>query len=156
MSDATEELVFAIEPKRESVVCQENQLAEARNRLAIQRKNGVWLKSRGVTRILGSVSVATRYGEYSEESAGNEPFSLHLLNPLREASENDGPVPQRGSRTQPGVPTPRNHPPQRRALQGRQRIAVDGAHFALQERDDVRPRRAVKRMTITFSLHVLS
>ena len=51
---------------------------------------------------------------------------------------------------------PRNHPPQRHALKGRQRIAVNGTHFALQERDDVRHRRAAKWMTITFSLHVLS
>jgi plasmid replication initiation protein len=34
MSDATEELVFAIQPKRESVVWQQNQLAEARYKLS--------------------------------------------------------------------------------------------------------------------------
>ena len=34
MSDSTEELVFAIQPKRESVVWQQNQLAEARYKLS--------------------------------------------------------------------------------------------------------------------------
>ena len=34
MSDAAEELVFAIQPKRESVVWQQNQLAEARYKLS--------------------------------------------------------------------------------------------------------------------------
>jgi plasmid replication initiation protein len=34
MSDATEELIFAIQPKRESVVWQQNQLAEARYKLS--------------------------------------------------------------------------------------------------------------------------
>ena len=34
MSEAAEELVFAIQPKRESVVWQQNQLAEARYKLS--------------------------------------------------------------------------------------------------------------------------
>ena len=34
MSDVVEELVFAIQPKRESVVWQQNQLAEARYKLS--------------------------------------------------------------------------------------------------------------------------
>ena len=34
MPDATEELIFAVQPKRESIVWQQNQLAEARYKLS--------------------------------------------------------------------------------------------------------------------------